>query len=72
MQSAIPRGHFLYTSESVSPGHPDKMCDYISDSVLDAYLSVDKEAKVACESCVKNNMCMVFGEVNSHHIINYE
>ncbi len=43
MQSTIPRGHFLYTSESVSPGHPDKMCDYISDSILDAYLTIDKE-----------------------------
>lgn len=60
-----PKGHFLFTSESVSAGHPDKLCDFISDSVLDAVLAIDPESKVACETCVKNNMCMVFGEINT-------
>jgi S-adenosylmethionine synthetase len=41
-------GHFLFTSESVTSGHPDKLCDYISDSVLDACLTKDPNAKVAC------------------------
>lgn len=48
------------------------MCDYISDSVLDAYLAKDPNAKVACETCVKNNLCMVFGEVNSTEKLYYE
>jgi len=72
MQYQLPREHFLYTSESVTPGHPDKMCDYISDTILDAYLSIDQDAKIACESCVKNNMCMVFGEISSQKMVNYE
>lgn len=58
-------GHFLFTSESVTNGHPDKLCDYISDSVLDACLREDPESKVACETAVKNTLCMVFGEINS-------
>jgi S-adenosylmethionine synthetase len=65
--STLPQNHFLFSSESVSSGHPDKMCDYISDSVLDAYLSVDPKANVACETAVKNNTVMVFGEINSKH-----
>ena len=62
----------LFTSESVTVGHPDKMCDKISDSVLDAYLSVDKNARVACESAVKNNTVMVFGEITSTAQIDVE
>ena len=44
----IPKGHFLFTSEGVTCGHPDKLCDIISDSVLDACLTIDPSAKVAC------------------------
>jgi S-adenosylmethionine synthetase len=65
-------GHFLYTSESVCLGHPDKLCDYISDTILDAVLEQDKEGKVACETCVKNNLCMIFGEINTSAKINVE
>lgn len=54
-------GHYLFTSESVTSGHPDKLCDYISDSVLDACLEVDPNSKVACETAVKNSLCMMFG-----------
>jgi S-adenosylmethionine synthetase len=71
-QIALPYGHILFTSESVSAGHPDKLCDFISDTILDACLEQDPNSKVACESCVKNNMCMVFGEINSKADINYE
>lgn len=74
MQSAqtLPKGHFLFTSESVTGGHPDKLCDYISDSVLDACLAQDPESKVACESACKSNMFMVFGEITSNAKISYE
>jgi S-adenosylmethionine synthetase len=65
MAEKLAPNHFLFSSESVSSGHPDKMCDFISDSVLDAYLTLDPKAKVACESAVKNNTVMVFGEINS-------
>lgn len=65
-------GHFLFTSESVTSGHPDKLCDYISDSVLDACLAKDPHAKVACESAVKNSICMVFGEITVNGEVNFE
>lgn len=65
-------GHFLFTSESVTSGHPDKLCDYISDSVLDACLAVDPESKVACESAVKNSLCMLFGEIQTEAEVNFE
>ena len=47
---------FMYTSESVNEGHPDKLCDQVSDAVLDAVLEQDPDAKVACETCSKTNM----------------
>ena len=68
----LERGHFLFTSESVSRGHPDKICDYISDSVLDAHIAQDPFARVACESSCKNDLFMVFGEVTSNADVNYE
>lgn len=65
-------GHFLFTSENVTAGHPDKLCDYISDSVLDACLDKDPNSKVACESAVKNSLCMVFGEISTTADVNFE
>ncbi len=56
---------YLWTSESVSPGHPDKIADQISDTVLDAYLSVDPQAKVACETLVKDQTVVIAGEITS-------
>ncbi|CAL9026695.1 unnamed protein product, partial [Prunus brigantina] len=56
---------FLFTSESVNEGHPDKLCDQVSDAVLDACLEQDPESKVACETCTKTNMVMVFGEITT-------
>ena len=56
---------YLFTSESVSAGHPDKVCDQISDAVLDAYLAEDPDSRVACETMIKNNMVFIAGEITS-------
>ena len=56
---------YLWTSESVSPGHPDKIADQISDTVLDAYLSADPQAKVASETLVKDSTVIIAGEITS-------
>jgi len=58
-------GNYLFSSESVNEGHPDKVSDLISDNVLDAFLSQDPEAKVACETLVTTNTVIVAGEVNA-------
>ncbi|GBG90618.1 hypothetical protein CBR_g50962 [Chara braunii] len=50
---------FLFTSESVNEGHPDKLCDQVSDAILDACLAEDPDSKVACETCTKTGMVMV-------------
>lgn len=59
----LKHGEFLFTSESVSEGHPDKVADRISDTVLDAYLTADPEARVACETLVTTNRVILAGEV---------
>ncbi|CAL9104106.1 unnamed protein product [Musa textilis] len=63
---------FLFTSESVNEGHPDKLCDQVSDAVLDACLEQDPDSKVACETCTKTNMVMVFGEITTKANVDYE
>ena len=62
----------LFTSESVTEGHPDKLCDYISDSVLDAYLSKDKNARVACETVAGKGEIYITGEITSTAEVNIE
>ncbi len=62
----------MFTSESVSEGHPDKICDQISDAVLDAHLKHDPNAHVACETLVTTNFCLLAGEVKSHTDVDYE
>ena len=59
----------LFTSESVTEGHPDKVCDKISDAVLDALLAQDKYSRVACESCCTTGMAMVMGEITTEAIV---
>ncbi len=59
----------LFTSESVTEGHPDKVCDKISDAVLDALLAQDKYSRVACESCCTTGMAMVMGEITSEAVV---
>ena len=56
--------HFI-TSESVTEGHPDKVCDQISDAILDAFLTKDKDARVACEAMIASNLIVITGEITS-------
>jgi S-adenosylmethionine synthetase len=60
---------YLFTSESVTMGHPDKVADHISDAILDAMLAQDKKSRVACETLVKNNMVMVAGEITTKAVV---
>ncbi len=62
----------LFTSESVSEGHPDKICDQISDAVLDAHVAGDPNAHVACETLVTTDFCLLAGEVKSAVEVDYE
>jgi len=63
---------FLFSSESVNEGHPDKVCDQVSDAVLDACLAADPKSKVACETATKDNMVMVAGEITTQAKLDYE
>jgi S-adenosylmethionine synthetase len=63
---------FLFSSESVNEGHPDKLCDQVSDAVLDTCLTEDPKSKVACETATKDNMVMVAGEITTQAKIDYE
>jgi len=62
---------YLFTSESVTEGHPDKVCDGISDAILDAVLKQDPKSRVACETLVKTGMAVVAGEITTHAVVNY-
>ena len=63
---------YIFTSESVSEGHPDKVCDQISDAILDSYLAQDPNSRVACETLIKNNTVIVAGEITSDGTPNIE
>jgi S-adenosylmethionine synthetase len=63
---------FLFSSESVNEGHPDKLCDQVSDAVLDTCLKGDPKSKVACETATKDNMVMVAGEITTQTKIDYD
>ncbi|KAF5093893.1 hypothetical protein DV451_005131 [Geotrichum candidum] len=65
MTATIPQETFFFTSESVGEGHPDKICDQVSDAILDACLKEDPLSKVACETAAKTGMIMVFGEITT-------
>lgn len=58
--------NYIFTSESVSEGHPDKMADQISDAVLDALLAQDPKSRVACETLVKTGMVVLAGEITTN------
>lgn len=69
---SVEERNFLFSSESVNEGHPDKLADQVSDAVLDACLKADPMSKVACETATKDNMVMVFGEITTAGQIDYE
>jgi S-adenosylmethionine synthetase len=63
---------YVFTSESVSEGHPDKVCDYIADSILDAHLTTDPKSRVACEVLVKSGDVVLAGEITSNATVDFE
>ena len=63
---------YLFTSESVTEGHPDKLCDYISDSVLDECLKQDKNSRVACETLASKGEVYITGEITSKANVDIE
>lgn len=62
----------LFTSESVTEGHPDKVCDQISDAILDACLSQDKYSRVACETAINTGFVLVMGEITTNANVDFE
>jgi S-adenosylmethionine synthetase len=68
----VDANRILFTSESVSEGHPDKLCDQVSDAVLDACLAQDPNSRVACETATKTGMVMVLGEITTNAVIDYD
>ena len=70
--SELPHGDFFFASESVTEGHPDKLCDQLSDAILDAVLAKDPRSYVACETVAKGNFVMVCGEITTTAEINIE
>ena len=68
----MAQGKYLFTSESVSMGHPDKLADQISDGVLDAYLALDPRSRVACETMVTTGLAVIAGEITSTGTIDYQ
>lgn len=72
MESLMESPKYLFTSESVTEGHPDKLCDQISDAVVDACLEQDSNSRVACETAAKTGFVMLLGEVSTKAVINYD
>jgi len=68
----VSRGNYLFTSESVSEGHPDKVCDRISDAIVDLYLGADPHSRVACETLVTTNRIVLAGEVRGPETVTAE
>lgn len=64
--------HYLFTSESVSKGHPDKVCDQISDAILDACLAQDPDSRVACETLANTGLVVISGEISTKAVIDYQ
>ncbi|MBI2763713.1 MAG: methionine adenosyltransferase [Chloroflexi bacterium] len=68
----VDASEYLFTSESVTEGHPDKMCDQISDAILDAIIAEDPEARVACETATTTGLVMVLGEISTETYIDFQ
>jgi len=72
MTSIVDASHYLFTSESVTEGHPDKMCDQISDAILDAILRDDPSARVACETATTTGTVYVLGEITTSTYVDFQ
>jgi S-adenosylmethionine synthetase len=72
MASFLDDPQYLFTSESVTEGHPDKMCDQISDAILDAILADDPDARVACETATTTGIVMVLGEITTSTYVDFQ
>jgi S-adenosylmethionine synthetase len=72
MTSIVDAAQYLFTSESVTEGHPDKMCDQVSDAILDAILREDSNARVACETATTTGLVLVLGEITTHTYIDFQ
>ncbi|MEO8570433.1 MAG: methionine adenosyltransferase [Chloroflexota bacterium] len=70
--SIVDAAHYLFTSESVTEGHPDKMCDQISDAILDAIIRDDPNARVACETATTTGLVLVIGEITTNTYIDFQ
>ncbi|MFN8630694.1 MAG: methionine adenosyltransferase [Chloroflexota bacterium] len=70
--SILDAPQYLFTSESVTEGHPDKMCDQISDAILDAILAIDPRARVACEAATTTGLVLVFGEITCDGYVEFQ
>jgi S-adenosylmethionine synthetase len=70
--SIVDAAQYLFTSESVTEGHPDKMCDQISDAILDAIMRDDPNARVACEAATTTGLVMVLGEISTHTYVDFQ
>ncbi len=70
--SIVDASSYLFTSESVTEGHPDKMCDQVSDAILDAILRGDPEARVACETVTTTGLVMVLGEISTNTYVDFQ
>ena len=67
----LPMSRYVFTSESVTEGHPDKICDQVSDAVLDAVLSQDPASRVACETVVNTGLCLITGEITTNARVDF-
>ena len=72
MTSIVDASHYLFTSESVTEGHPDKMCDQISDAILDAIVREDPDARVACETATTTGLVLVMGEITTSTYVDFQ
>jgi len=72
MTSIVAADHYLFTSESVTEGHPDKMCDQISDAILDAIIGQDPYARVACETATTTGLVLVLGEISTRTYVDFQ
>src|SRR3954453_4689542 len=70
--SIVDASQYLFTSESVTEGHPDKMCDQVSDAILDAIIREDPNARVACETATTTGLVLVLGEITTATYIDFQ